>query len=285
MQAGALALVASILWGGNQVFIKIGLEGIPPLAMAGLRFVLGGLTVALAARWARVALAVPKSAWPGLAGLSLVFITQIYLLNQGTVYTEASRSTVMISAYPFFTALFAHFFIPGDQLTLNKVGGLALAFAGVVLVFAESLVLTETDFLLGDGMVLLSAAFLGLRQILIKRLVHGLHPFQVLFWQALLSLPAFALLSALFERQGLYHFDGAVLVALLYQGLVVAGLCFILWVFLLQRHSASRLGVYGFSTPVCGALLSYLLLGETLTPAVLASVALVGAGVVVVNRK
>ena len=47
LKAGALALLASILWGGNQVFIKVGLDGIPPLAMAGLRFVLGVLALAL----------------------------------------------------------------------------------------------------------------------------------------------------------------------------------------------------------------------------------------------
>ena len=41
-------------------------------------------------------------------------------------------------------------------------------------------------------MVAASGLLLGLRQVVIKRLVQGLNPYQVLFWQAMLSLPLFA---------------------------------------------------------------------------------------------
>ncbi|MCY3763099.1 MAG: EamA family transporter, partial [Gemmatimonadetes bacterium] len=51
--AAGLALLASLLWGGNQVFIKIGLQGMPPLAMAGARFAIGLLVVGAAAAASR----------------------------------------------------------------------------------------------------------------------------------------------------------------------------------------------------------------------------------------
>jgi drug/metabolite transporter (DMT)-like permease len=72
--------------------------------------------------------------------------------------------------------------------------------------------------------------------------------------------------------------------AVLYQGVVVAGFCFIVWIHLLQRYSASRLGAFSFTTPVLGVTLSVLLVGDTLAIEHLASVVLVAAGILIVER-
>jgi drug/metabolite transporter (DMT)-like permease len=55
-------------------------------------------------------------------------------------------------------------------------------------------------------------------------------------------------------------------------------------VFLIRHHSASRLGVFSFATPVVGVLLSAWLLDEHISPMLWASVALVAVGIVVANR-
>lgn len=285
LRAGVWAVMAALLWGGNAVFIKMGLQGMPPIAMAGARFAIGGLTVAAGALAAGVSLRGLAGNWRGLGVLELVFISQILLLNIGTLWTTASRAAVLINTYPFFTALFAHFLLPADRLSRVKVLGLLCAFAGVILLFAESLVLLDTTYLLGDVLVLGSGMFLGLRQVVLKRLVRGIHPYQVLFWQATLSLPIFGVLSLIWEGEAVYHFSLPVIGALLYQGVVVAGLCFIVWVSLLRRHSASRLGVYGFATPPAGVLLSALLLNEAISPALWVSMALVAVGIAIVNRE
>lgn len=283
LKAGALALLTSVLWGGNPVAIKVGLDGIPPAALAGLRFLLGALTVWVGALFAGIALRVPKSEWKGLGGLALLFALQIWLLNAGTEYTTASRSGVAVNIYPFSTALFAHLFV-GDRLGLGKWLGLGFSFTGVLLLFWESVSFVETSYLLGDAMVALSGILLGLRQVVIKRLVQGLNPYQVLFWQALLSLPLFAVWNVFFEVDFAYTFSVAVIAGVLYQGIAVAGLCFIILVFLLRHHSPGRLGVFSFATPVVGVLLSALLLDESLSPHLLASMALVALGILVANR-
>ena len=240
--AAGLALLASLLWGGNQVFIKIGLQGMPPLAMAGARFAIGLLVVGTAAAASREPLRTRPGERRQLLFLAFLFLVQVGLLNQGVFHTTASRASVTISAHPFFLALFCHFFVPGDRLTAAKVAGILLAFAGVVLIFAEAVSLADAGYLAGDLMILGSAVLLGLRQTVMKRMVRGFHPYKVLFWQSLLSLPMFAAASAWLEGGAVYDFTPEVLGAVLYQGVVVAGLCFISWVFLLRRHSASQLG-------------------------------------------
>ena len=284
IRAALLNLLTAVLWGGNSLSIKLALAGIPPLCLAGIRFLLGGLTVYLWGKTLGLPLSLNRNERKGIAGLVLIFITQIYLLNIGTAHTLASRSTIFISAYPFFTALFAHFFISGDRISATKIGGMALAFSGVVLVFAESIALRDLQYLTGDLLVLTSAILLGARQIYTKRLTQAMHPVKALLWQALPSLPIFFLLSALFESSATFHLNARILGGVLYQGLVVAGFCFILLTTLLQRYSASKLAVFGFITPVVGVIASNLLLGDPISPGIVISLLLVGLGITLVNR-
>lgn len=281
--ATSLVLMTAVLWGGNQVAIQFGLQGMPPLAMAAARFAIGWAVVAIAAAVTRQPVSLGAGELRPLLGLGLLFIIQIATLNIGSDKTSSSRAVVLISAYPFFTATFAHLFIPGDRLRRRQVLGMVLSFGGVGWMFGESLAWRSTEYLLGDALVLLSAALLGLRQVVLKRLVAGLHPYKVLFWQALLSLPLFAGLSLLFEGTTGYAWSLQAALGILYQGVVVAGVCFIVLVHLLSRHSAGRLGVFGFITPPVGVALSAWLAGEVLTPAVLGSMGLVAAGIAIVQ--
>ena len=274
-----------MLWGGNQVAIKVGLEGMPPLALAAARFSIGWVVVATAAAITRQPIGLEAGQWRPLAGLCLLFVVQIATLNIGTLHTSASRSIILISAYPFFTAVSAHVLIPGDRLTRRQVLGMVLSFTGILFMFAESFVWTATQYLFGDAVVLLSAALLGLRQVVIKRLVAAAHPYKVLYWQALMSLPVFVGLSLIVEGTAGYEWSWRAAAGVLYQGVVVAGACFIILVFLLSRHSAGRLSVFGFLTPVVGVALSMWITGDEPTVGLVGSMALVGFGILITQRR
>ena len=178
---------------------------------------------------------------------------------------------------------FAHFFISGDRLTRLKFLGMALSFTGVALIFSESLTLDAQPYLLGDGMVLGSAVLIGVRLIYLKRVTQDTHPARVLIWQMGLSLPVFCVLSLIFERDVPVLLEGPVLGALLYQGLVLGGFCFIVLYSLIRRYQTSRISVFAFITPVFGVLLSKYLLGEGLSAALLGSMVLVAVGIGIVN--
>jgi drug/metabolite transporter (DMT)-like permease len=74
------------------------------------------------------------------------------------------------------------------------------------------------------------------------------------------------------------------LASLGYQTIWVASITFVLWFSLILRYSASRLSAFTFLTPLFGVAAGHLLLGDPLTPAFVASVVLVAAGLIVVNR-
>ena len=142
------------------------------------------------------------------------------------------------------------------------------------------LLTSATDYLLGDAIVLVSGFLLGARQIYTKRLTQSMHPARLLFWQATLSIPIFFALSALFERDQTFCVDRDVALAIAYQGIVIAGFCFIFWTILLRRYNASKLGVYAFVSPISGVAISYWILSEPIT-ALIFGVLLVGLGIAI----
>jgi drug/metabolite transporter (DMT)-like permease len=283
--ATALALLTVVLWGINGVCMKITLNALPPMLTAGARFSLGLLAISLWVRLRHIPLGLGTGEAKKLLYLALLFVAQIYLLFRGTSLTLASRSIILISTYPFFTAVFAHYLIGGDRLSVLKIIGMALAFCGVALIFAENITLGSLDTLAGDAMVLTSALMLGIRQVYTKKLTRGIPPVKLLFWQALMALPILFTLSAGLESHATLELNPAVVVSLLYQGLVVAGFCFIVWTTLLRRHSASRLTVFAFFTPVSGVVASNLVLSEPVSAALLASVLVIALGIILVNHQ
>ena len=216
-RAALLNLLTAILWGGNSVSIKLGLSGIPPLCLAGMRFLLGGLVVYIWTLPLKIDLKLKSNERPRHYRPHFSFSHTNLPAQCGDRLHLASRSTIFISAYPFFTASFAHIFIPGDKISTRKMTGMVLSFLGVVIIFAESLSLGELQHLPGDILVLASAALLGARQVYLKRLVQNIHPGKVLIWQSAPSVPIFFLLSALFETQAI-QLDIPVLSAVLLSG-------------------------------------------------------------------
>lgn len=280
----ALSLLLAFLWGGNSLAIKVGLADIPPMALAFLRFVIGLVVVGGWAIYRRIPLGLNPGEFTRLLLLTAIFISQIIVLNTGTMFTTASRSTIFVNVYPFFTALFAHFWIPGERLSLTKTLGIIVAFSGVFVTVAPDLGNGETN-ILGDLLVLVSGCFLGLRVVVTKLLIQSIHPYRLLVWYLSLSLPVYAILSLLFERRATFQLTLEGSAALLYQGGVVAGYCFLAWTAILERYSASKLVVLFFVTPLSGVLFSHLLLGDKLTFGLLAGSVLVAGGIYLVNMR
>ena len=110
--------------------------------------------------------------------------------------------------------------------------------------------------------MLVSGAFLGLRVVVTKLLVQSIHPYRLLVWYLVLSLPCFAALSFLFEGGETFQISLAGGAALLYQGGIIAGFCFLAWTSILEKYSASKLVVFFFATPLSGVVFSNLFLGD-----------------------
>jgi drug/metabolite transporter (DMT)-like permease len=283
IQAAVLVTLLSFLWGGNPIAIKIGLADAPPIRQAWMRFILGGLTV-LAWAWAtRTPLRIHRHEVRPLAILGVIFTVQIALLNLGVKYTTAGHVSILLNAYPIYTVLLAHFFVPGDRLSGGRAVGVLIAYAGVVLLFSREFSLAS-GLLLGDLLTSGSAFLLGVRTVYLNRAVQRINPVKLLLAQVAFGVPCYLVWSGLFEATHPYRWTWALALSIGFQGFVVAGFNFILLLRLLKTYKPSGLASYLLTTPLFGVLLSWLILGETITLRLLASAALVVGGIALASR-
>jgi drug/metabolite transporter (DMT)-like permease len=276
-----LTLLLCAFWGGLSPTIKIAVTAVPPIAVAFWRFLLGLVCVWIWCRFNGIPYLLPKGSRLPVFGFAVVFTAQIAFINIGTQLTLASYAVVLLSTSPLFVAVMAHWLFPLDRLTTGRVIGLTLAFAGVSVLFLGET--GEMGSLTGNALALLSGLLLAVLLVTSKRLVRGLSPFQIVFWEFGFGLPLFGLMSLLFEPAA-GPITLPVAASIVYQGLVVAAFCFVTWLTLLSRYSATAMSSFQFSIPVFGVLLSRFLLDEPWSLQLLVALPLVALGILLVTR-
>lgn len=291
-RSAILAIIVSVLWGGNLVSIRAGIDSVPPLWSAFWRMLLGVLFVTGWALRHGVSLRPAPGELGPLLGLGVMFTVQIGLLNTASEMTSPAYGVVILNAYAIFANLAGHFgarFSPAiseERITPVRALGLALALAGIaVLAFGRPDRALAPRPLLGNALMVVSSVLLGVRQVYTRWLVQRVDPARSVVWQMLLSVPLFFLVAAVSEPMVLGPgVTWQAVTAIAYQGIIVAGICFIVWAELLKHHAAGTLSMFSFLVPVCGIALSAWIFGESLPAGLFFGTALVLAGVAVVIR-
>ncbi|MBI4756297.1 MAG: DMT family transporter [Betaproteobacteria bacterium] len=281
--AFALMVLLCSAWGFQQVAIKVAIAGVSPILQAGLRSAVALVLVLAWARFRGVALAQPdRSLRPGLLA-GLLFGAEFALIFFGLTLTSASRMVVFLYTAPCFTVLGLHWFVPGERVRWSHVFGLILAFGGVALAFADGW--GRGGHWLGDLMGVGAAILWAATTVLIRATpLARISATKVLLYQLAVSAALLLPLSPLMGESGVTALTTPVLLSLAYQAVVVAFASYLAWFWLLTRYLASRLAVFSFLTPLTGVAFGVLLLDEPMTPAFGMAVAMVVAGIVLVNR-
>ncbi|MDE0425262.1 MAG: DMT family transporter [Candidatus Poribacteria bacterium] len=282
----ALVLSTISLYGGNSLAVKISLQGIPPLKMAFLRYILGAFAVGGVGFFQGMSMRLRFEEVRRLSVVAVLHAFHTVLLNIGTELTIASRSTIFFALYPIFTVVFGHFWLPDDRLSVRKILGVLSAFGGVIAAIAPNLRGGGTlEYLSGDLIVTLAACLFGLRITLTKVFVQDIYPHRLLVWLLGLNIPCFLVLSYFFERGKPIALTLANGAGMLYQGWILTGFCFLTLTWVLRKYKASKLTVLYFFMPVSGVLFSNLLLGDELPLSVLAGTVLIAGGIYLVNLR
>jgi drug/metabolite transporter (DMT)-like permease len=269
-----LALLTSVFWGANTVAIKLGLADAPPLRLAWMRFVVGGAAIAIWA-WATGRLAglrVAREEWRPMLMLALIFTAQIGTMNIGTSLTSASHASILLNLYSVHTVVLSHFLIPGDRLTVRRVAGVVVAYAGIVVLFAGQSGDGSAS-LLGDAIVFVSAFLLAY----LARAVQQLDPVKLLLSQAAVGSALFMLGSALTETAPTV-WTPRLAGSIAYQGILIAGFNFVINLWLLQRYRPSSLVPFFLTQPLFGVVAAALLTGDPLTGELLVAGVAVAVG-------
>jgi drug/metabolite transporter (DMT)-like permease len=285
-QAFSLMVALTALWGFQQVAIKLTAPDVSLVMQAALRTILAAGLLLAWARWRGIALFSRDGTLAAGIGAGLLFGGEFVFIYAGLEHTAASRMVVFIYLAPIVTALGVHWLVPGEHLSRAQWAGVLLSFAGVALAFGEGFLAAQGATLLGDLFGMIAAVLWGATTVLIRATkLSQASAAKTLFYQLAVSAPLLLAASVLMGEAGVMQVTPFALASLFYQGAIVAFASYLVWFWLLTRYLAGRLAVFSFMTPLFGVLAGVAVLGEPLRPAFAGAALLVGAGIVLVNRR
>lgn len=307
-----LACICCFLWGSAFPCIKIGysLFQIPSqdtasqILFAGIRFTLAGILVLLFARIQKgIADSQPEgpgnsrksyqllprtgNTWKHILILSCFqTIGQYIFFYIGMAHTSGVKASIIEGTNVFVSILIASLVFSQEALTLTKITGCMVGFAGVVLVNWTGEGLDPSLHLVGEGFIFLSTFAYAFSSALIKNYSREDDPVLLSGWQFFVGGLFLVALGGIMGGHIVFHSlpQGAIL---LYLAFISAG-AYTLWGVLIKYNPVSQVSVYGFMNPVFGVILSFFLLGDSSRISPLQSIlalVLVCTGIYIVNRR
>ncbi len=286
VQASTIMFGLCILWGLQQVVLKMAAPDISTLMQVALRSGLSALMV-----YPLIKLAEGKALWskdylyPGLT-VTILFAAEFFMLAQAIRYTSASHTVVLLYTVPIFVALGLHWKLPSERLSILQWCGIFIAFLGIVVTFIGRNGSSEYDLsrvLFGDFLALLAGVLWAATTIAVRLSKLSDAPAtQTLFYQ-LAGGFVFLFPLTFVLGQASIHWTTLAISSLIFHSVAISFASYLIWFWLLKSYLASRLGVFSFLTPLFGMLFGVWLLNESIEMNFIMGTAMVMAGVLVVS--
>lgn len=276
---GLLALLVVVVWGFNFVVIKMGLHNMPPLLLAGLRFMLVAFPALLFVARPQI----PFRLLLGY-GITISFGQFAFLFSAIKFGMPAGLASLVLQSQAFFTIIIAAS-VFSERLQAKQFAGIALAVVGVLVLVEASL--NGQDVTMLGFMLTLAAAFCWASGNIFNKLImqHEARPavMSLVVWSALIPIIPFLLASVLLEGpelmlKSLIEIDTVTILSLVYLAFVATIIGYGIWGALLGRYETWRVAPLSLLVPVVGMTSSALFLGETLTLLQLLGALLIMAG-------
>jgi len=277
-------IIVTLIWAFNYTAVKYSNEGISPVFASALRSMIAAICgVIYCMRRGEKLFHTDIMLFHGFI-VGLLFGLEFACIYFGLLYTDAGRSAVFVYLSPFVVTIGAHFFLRGDRLTLLKMLGLVLAFAGIFVVFQGKPKAAKSTMLLGDILQIAAAVFWGATTVYIKKfMAEKIHPINTFLYQLVFSIPILLIVSLILESRWIYRIDLTIVASLFYQSVINAFISLVIWFKLIHEYSVSRLTAFTFFTPIFGVLFGIVLLGEEFTRSLMVGLPLVCLGIFIVN--
>ncbi|MGJ0482468.1 EamA family transporter [Pantoea agglomerans] len=263
-----LALCVVVAWGVNFVVIKLGLQGMPPFLLAGLRFSLVAFPAIFFVRRPPIPLR-----WLVVYGMTISFGQFAFLFLAIKLGMPAGLASLVLQAQAFFTLLLGALLL-AEKLRWNHIVGIIIATLGMFMLATAGMEgQTSAGITLTTMMLTLSAALSwGLGNITNKIIMRNrsVPIMSLVVWSALVPIIPFFACSLLFDGQAaifnsLLHIGLQTVLALIYLAFVATIVGYAIWGNLLSRYETWRVAPLSLLVPVVGIITAALVLDERLS--------------------
>jgi drug/metabolite transporter (DMT)-like permease len=287
MKARIVWLILCGIWGSTWLFIKVGLNDLPPITFAGIRFVIASMILFAFIRMRGLSLPRNQSDWMFLAFTGVLSFTLNYgFVFWGEQYISSGLAALLQATLPAFGLVIAHFYLPGERMTWAKIGGVVLGVVGVGVVFSNQLSMAGGTALAGSVALVLSAFFAAYSNVLVKARGQKLNPAILAAGQMFFGMiPLLAIGLTVEGSPFRFHWTLVSAVAMLYLAVVGSVLAFLLYYWLVHNMDVTKSMLIALVTPVVAVILGMLVLREQLNWRTLAGGVMIMAGIGLIVRK
>ena len=277
----ALLLVLAALWGSSFVFMRVAVPAMGPVPLTYARVALAAIAL-LALAFAQRRIPPFRTRWREFAVVGVVnSAIPFVLFCYAEQYISASTGAVLNATSPFFAAIAAAIWLR-EPLTFNKIAGMLLGLAGVIVLVGWHPGAMSDDVLLAIAACLAAATCYALAGVYTKRALAGVPTFAI----ACASQVAAAL--ALMPTLPFVSVPGPVTPLVLANvaalALASTALAYLIYFKLIAESGPQRALMVTFLIPLFGVLWGCLFLDEALTASMLTGGALVVTGTAITLR-
>ena len=254
-----MAFFIVVLWGLNFVALKIAVLSLPPIFLAGLRFLL------ISIPWIFF-VEKPKVSKSQFITLPITLgVLQYSLLYYGmSTGLSAGLSAVILQTQSFFTVIMSTILIK-EKLRLNEILGLLIGALGVMILLINN----NGDFKIEAVLIILAAAISwGIANIQLKNL-GNVNMVSFLIWISPFAAIVLFIISFILEYDLVLNIDFSnieikVFLSIFYTAYLSTVIGFTMWQYLLNKYKSVQITPYGLLVPVTGSIFGYIILSEVL---------------------
>jgi len=279
-------ITLGLIWSSSFLWIKIGVQEIGPMALVAFRMLFGAVTAVAIGLYQKVQWPRDLRTWGIFAVLGPTSLAiPIFFISWGEQTIDSAVASILNATVPLFTIVIAHFVLQDDRMTVQKVLGLLIGFAGTVVLLSEDLTVGANTSVIGQAAVILASIFYAGSAVFARKLtqhvagtVRGAMPLitsAIFMW----------IVGPLAEKPFLFPSLSLTWISILWLGILGSGLAVIMLWYLIHEIGPTRATMVTYLFPVGGVILGVIFLSEHLSWQLLAGTFLIIVSLIVVNWK
>lgn len=283
-----LLLTLSLVWGGSYFFVGVAVDDLPPLTIVLCRVGLASIALLIFLACSGQSMPTDRRVWAAFFIMGLLNnAIPFSLIVWGQTHVSAGQASILNATTPIFTVIAAHVFTRDEKMKWRHLAGIALGFAGVVVLMGAAFLDAFTNSLLAQTALLGAAVFYALSAVFGRRFRQlGVAPMQIATGQvtaaALLLLPLVVLID---QPLQLAPPSLPSILAVLGLALISTAFAYVLYFRILASAGATNLSLVTMLVPPTAICLGILFLDEVLARNHLVGLVLIISGLLVIDGR
>ena len=278
-----LLTTLALIWASAFFNIKIATYSYGPITIAFLRILFGAIPVIILCLVKKIKIEAFSNDWMWYASIGIInLVIPFFLIAYGVQKVQSNLAAILMSSTPISATILAHFFVDKEKINFFKIIGIILGFLGILYLFSDNLLITNSNFF-SALMILLGSTFYVIGGILTLKISHKKNEnvtASILIWGTLIICP----ISLFFEQPWTLSPRLDSTLSLIYLGVFPTGIAWLLRFVILKKNGLVFQSQVAYLIPIFGVILGFLFLDELITSKVLIALVAVILGIYFVKK-